>query len=493
MDSILRNENEYIRMDCLDPFFVAAFDTMNHPIKKAKKVIQTGYLTALTYIVKKTLAEEELSEKPFYSVCDIKSYTSENKSTQQLILVLRSVLQKRISEEMQLRIDIKQLVSKRLQQYKNQLFADDVEANIDENRGIGCLSTFAKPWRTKYRFMLVCDVALILLDETLVLRATELIRECLYSKQQADVDRVYSLLQSKQEVEKKYQPILPLLNQYRANKDFFYKEERRIIVTANMSAGKSTLINALVGKPIARTSQEVCTGNVCYLFNKAYEDNHIHLSTQGLNLNATADDLHAYDWNGKISIASYFTGIMSDIPRLCIIDTPGVDAALYKDHSKCAHDALLNDDYDTIIYVVNPTRLGTNAEKRHLQWVAQNLQKEKIIFVLNKLDHYHDFSDSIEESICRFKEDLLKIGFVKPVICPLSAYFAYLLKLKMTGQPLSEDEEDEYVLYSKKFKKSSYDLSNYYEGVRCLATDSEEIALSKRVGLYGLEKIIYGD
>ena len=61
MDSILRNENEYTRMDCLDPFFVAAFDTMNHPIKKAKKVIQTGYLTALTYIVKKTLAEEELS------------------------------------------------------------------------------------------------------------------------------------------------------------------------------------------------------------------------------------------------------------------------------------------------------------------------------------------------------------------------------------------------------------------------------------------------
>lgn len=492
MDSISRNENEYIRIDGVDPFFVAAFDTINHPIKKAKKAIQTGYLTALTYIVEKALVEEELSENPLYSACDIKSYTSENKSTQQLVLVLRSVLQKSISEKMQLRIDIKQIVSKRLQQYQNQLFTGDVKVNIDEKRGLSCLSTFAKPWRTKYRFMLVCDVALILLDEPLVLRATELIKECLSAKQQVDVERVYSLLQSKQEVEEKYRPILPLLNQYRANKDFFHKEERRIIVTANMSAGKSTLINALVGKSIARTSQEVCTGNVCYLFNKAYEDNHIHLSTQGLNLNATAGDLHAYDWNGKISIASYFTGIMSDIPRLCIIDTPGVDAALHKDHSKRARNALLNDDYDTIIYVVSPTRLGTDAEKKHLQWVAQNLQKEKIIFVLNKLDNYHDFSDSIEESICGFKEDLLKIGFEKPVICPLSAYFAYLLKLKMTGQPLSEDEEDEYVLYSKKFKKSSYDLSNYYEGVRCLNTDSEEIALSKRVGLYGLEKIIYG-
>ena len=157
----------------------------------------------------------------------------------------------------------------------------------------------------------------------------------------------------------------------------------------------------------------------------------------------------------------------------CIIDTPGVDAALYKEHSKRAHNALLNDDYDTIIYVVSPTRLGTDAEKKHLQWVAQNLQKDKIIFVLNKLDDYHDFSDSIEESVHDFKEDLLKIGFENPVICPISAYFSYLLKMRMTGQALSEDESDEYALYAKKFKRSAYDLSHYYDGVQCLPTDSD--------------------
>lgn len=171
---------------------------------------------------------------------------------------------------------------------------------------------------------------------------------------------------------------------------------------------------------------------------------------------------------------------------------PGVDAALYKEHSERAHNALLNDDYDTIIYVVSPTRLGTDSEKRHLQWVAKNLEKDNIIFVLNKLDDYHDFSDSIEESIQAFKEDLLKIGFENPVICPISAYFSYLLKMSMTGQALSEDEQDEYALYVKKFKRPAYDLSRYYERVQCLPTDSEEIALSKRVGLYGLEKIIYG-
>ena len=62
----------------------------------------------------------------------------------------------------------------------------------------------------------------------------------------------------------------------------------------------------------------------------------------------------------------------------------------------------------------------------------------------------------------------------------------------MTGQALSEDETDEYALYSKKFLRPSYDLSQYYENVQCFPTDSEELQLSKRVGLYGLEKTIYG-
>lgn len=436
----------------MNQFFITSLDLREHPIKKAKQRIRAEYITALTYIVEKTISEATTH-------CQIEG---------------------------------KKYAAKRLNLYKNQLFADISVEVVGEKNGAQCLTAFSKPWRNKYRFMLICDVALILFDEALVSVAMRIIKERLSAKRQVDVERINTLLQNDRDVKKKYLPVLTLINQYRANKGFIAKSERRIIVTANMSAGKSTLINALIGKPIARTSQEVCTGNVCYLFNKAYEDGRIHLSTHKLNMCATAEDLQGYDWNGNISIASHFTGIVPDVPRLCIIDTPGVDAALYKEHSKRAHNALLNDNYDTIIYVVRPTRLGTDAEKKHLKWVVQNLQKDKIIFVLNKLDDYHDFSDSIEESVHDFKEDLLKIGFENPVICPISAYFSYLLKMRMTGQALSEDESDEYALYAKKFKRSAYDLSHYYDGVQCLPTDSEEITLCKRVGLYGLEKTIYG-
>lgn len=435
----------------MNQFFVESLDIRDHPIKTAKKKIQTQYITALTYIVEKAI------DRANYNQDEVKNY-----------------------------------IAKRLHLYQNQLVADISAVFQNDKSRLRCLRAFSKPWRSKYRFMLMCDAALILLDEMLISEAMKMIKEGLSGRSQDDIEQLVALLQDDIDIEKKYLPTAFLVKQFRINKDFISKPEHKIIVTANMSAGKSTLINALIGKPIARTSQEVCTGNVCYLFNKPYEDNNIYLSAQDINFCATKEDLHSYDWNGRISIASYFAGVFRDVPRLCIIDTPGVDAALYKEHSKRAQNALLNKDYDMIIYVVSPTRLGTDAEKKHLQWVAKNLQKNKIVFVLNKLDDYNDFSDSIEESIYNFKEDLLKIGFDDPVICPISAYFSYLIKMKMTGQNLSEDEQDEYALYAKKFKRSAYDLSHYYKEVQCLPTDSEEIVLSKRVGLYGLEKIIYG-
>lgn len=125
--------------------------------------------------------------------------------------------------------------------------------------------------------------------------------------------------------------------------------------------------------------------------------------------------------------------------------------------------------------------------------MAKNIPHDKVIFVLNKLDDYRSCSDSIEESIQGLREDLSIVGFENPTICPISAYFSYLLKLKVTGQTMSDDEADEYAFFVKKFKRASYDLSRFYTDCTITDSDTEEMALSKRSGLYGLEKIIYKD
>lgn len=69
--------------------------------------------------------------------------------------------------------------------------------------------------------------------------------------------------------------------------------------------------------------------------------------------------------------------------------------------------------------------------------------------MLNKLDNFKSADDSIASSIEGVRNDLLHLGFEEPVICPLSAYFALLLKMKMYGEAMTEDEQDAYDYYVK--------------------------------------------
>ena len=434
-----------------DSIFSATIDLRWHLLQKSQKNIQSKYASALTYIIS-------------------------------------SILSKGICSH-----DTGKYIFARLQYLQARLFSDVINETVNQKDASKCLRYLTVLWRRKYWLALLCDISLVIHRKSLVMEAYKIVKTIVNSKRQQDVDQIIRILYSDGMFEKKHLPSLPLIYQIQNNVKFFQQKECRLIITANMSAGKSTLINALIGKPVARTSQEVCTGGVCYLYNKPDEDEQIALESNTITLNASEEDLHKYEWDCRISMASYFMRMSGHVPRLCIIDTPGVDAALYKEHSERTHNALLNDMYNLVLYVVNPTRLGTDAEKKHLKWIAHNLQDKKVIFVLNKLDEYRDYSDSISESIDGLREDLLKAGFKDPVICPISAYFSYLLKLKISGFTLSEDEEDEYAVYAKKFMRSSYDLSSYYDGVQCSPDDSEEIVLSKRVGLYGLEKIIYGE
>ena len=71
---------------------------------------------------------------------------------------------------------IQKYTSERLKLYQTLLFADVeklVFANtINEKVGLRAVtSCVSRPWRKKYRLMLVCDVALILLEKSLVTQA----------------------------------------------------------------------------------------------------------------------------------------------------------------------------------------------------------------------------------------------------------------------------------------------------------------------------------
>lgn len=451
------------------PFFTESLDLREHPISKTKAKTKLEYCQALSYIVKTTL--ETLLQ-------DAAEETT--------------VFGKNIPVQI-----LKKYVYQRLVLYYKQFQVDEKECLSDtESQKAKLLHSFSVctkfPWRHKQRYWLLCDAALILLDRALIEKACDIEKTHLNKRAKVNLEMFGNSLFDSNALNKRFSFAACLANQYRANNVFYQAIPKKLIVTANMSAGKSTLINALIGKPIARTSQEACTGNVCYLYNKAFEDNHIALASPEVNLTATNGDLNSYLWQDEITIASYFAGNSRTCFSICIIDTPGVNAALYKEQSEISHKALKEQNYDKLVYVISPTNLGTDAEIKHLKWIAENTSKEKVIFVLNKMDDFHSDTDDISESITDLRIDLLKLGFESPIICPLSAYFGFLLKMKSTNQELSEDESDDYTRLARKFSRPKHDLSGYYKDSQVNAADDEIVKLCKQSGLYGLEKIIYG-
>lgn len=351
------------------------------------------------------------------------------------------------------------------------------------------------PWRRKYRYLMVCDFFLILVEESMVSKTFESLKKHLSKKQCILMDNFYQNIinNQKKSSERKYAG--DLLEQLQKNSNFIKMPENRFLITANVSAGKSTLINAIVGKKVAKTAQEVCTENLCYFYNKPFEDETVHLVTDRINLDATYDDLIVHSGKEKKSVAAYFRTAVPPQSRICIIDTPGVNSSIYLNHGEITRKTLTQENYDTLIYIFNANRLGTDEEITYLKYIFKYVLKKNIIFVLNKLDDYKTSDDSIELSIEGLKNDLQKIGFNKPVICPISAYFAFLLKKKQNGESLTEDEQDYFDLYARKLMKPAYDLSRYYKKSDAVKYSDKEklLLLNIKCGLHGLEATLFGD
>ena len=251
-----------------------------------------------------------------------------------------------------------------------------------------------------------------------------------------------------------------------AEKIFERKPLRKVLFTASMSAGKSTLINALIGKKITQTQSEACTGKIHFIYNKPYEDGFTAKWEDSLNMNATEEQLMAYDGNSdKVRVWTYFRSFLSDNFRWCLIDTPGVNFSMNSEHLTLTHRAIEREAWDYLIYIVNGEYPGTNDDKKHLEYIFRHAPENKVIFVLNKLDRYNSRDDSIPEAVTKMRNDLEKIGFTKPIICPISAYTAMLAKKGIFKTEMNPDEADEFDFLRRKFMRTDYDLSAYSMGL----------------------------
>lgn len=254
------------------------------------------------------------------------------------------------------------------------------------------------------------------------------------------------------------------LNMVRRNIRHLQLRPFQILITATMSAGKSTLINALVGKDISRMQNMACTSKLHKIVSKPMDDGVTGEYDHSLTMNASPEELLEDNNENKSSliiVGTYFESALAG-KRIVLIDSPGVNSSQNQEHARITEQVLHAGRHRLILYVLNATQLGTNDESRHLELVRQKLGRRKIIFVMNKIDKLISEDEDLMGILERQKNFLVSKGFTNAMICPVSSRAAYLARKKQRDS-LSRIEQREIENYMYKFEESS--LTEYYETV----------------------------
>ena len=243
-----------------------------------------------------------------------------------------------------------------------------------------------------------------------------------------------------------------------------HNNECPINVIATMSAGKSTLINSMLGRTLMPASAEACTATITEIHDA--DDPNFYAEAFGKD-DATPRETYAQltlpimkQLNNdpeisRVVIRGEIPFISNNDAQLILVDTPGPNNARDKAHHEATMTALSESSNTLVLYVMNAGSLGINDDDIFLSEVAKSmsgagrLSRERFIFVVNKLDTFKTGEDSVENSIQRVREYLESKGIKEPNIFPASALSALnirtLLKdVDMTSVDLDEIDEDVY-------------------------------------------------
>lgn len=220
-----------------------------------------------------------------------------------------------------------------------------------------------------------------------------------------------------------------------------------INVIATMSSGKSTLINALLGKRLMPSKNEACTATITEILDNdseifeavAYnEDNVVLREVPNLTYEAMKelnDDPEVHKINAKGNIP--FLDARST--ALALVDTPGPNHSQNQAHKNITYRAINNDSNNLILYVLNGTQLSTNDDAALLSYVAEQIKKggkqirDRFLFVINKMDGFHPEDENIEEVIKKAKSYLASYGIDDPQIFLCSAFTALNIRTCLDG------------------------------------------------------------
>lgn len=259
-------------------------------------------------------------------------------------------------------------------------------------------------------------------------------------------------------------------------------------VVATMSAGKSTLINSLLGQKLMPARQEACTATITEIkdndeesFNAQVFDKDGNQIEQQFNLTyAMMERLNANPDVARIHIEGDIPFVKAkDDVALVLVDTPGPNNARDPEHRVATFRMLSESSKTLVLYIMNATQLAVDDDNNLLSHVAESMKvggkqsRDRFIFVLNKLDDFKKGEDSVESAIKKVREYLADNGIENPNIYPASALTALNIRTILAQ---SNDEDDDEVYDAKgKVRKFNRNEEMHFEKYAPLSGSSKKI------------------
>lgn len=225
-----------------------------------------------------------------------------------------------------------------------------------------------------------------------------------------------------------------------------------VIVLATMSAGKSTLINALLGRELLPSSNEACTSRVFRVedddmmdsFAARLEGEEYFSNWQAASVELL-QDMNLSKSAGVIELRGDVPKIDNEGGKLVIYDTPGPNNSRDNSHNDITFNTLRDGNHGLILYVLNASQIGVDDDAtflRELLKVVELRENHKdIIFILNKADVLdEEQGESLTKAVELVKSYLVNIGFKSPAIIPISAVSALLARKTQRNEKLSRRE-----------------------------------------------------
>ncbi|MEX9967653.1 dynamin family protein [Providencia stuartii] len=222
--------------------------------------------------------------------------------------------------------------------------------------------------------------------------------------------------------------------------------EFEITVLGTMSAGKSTVINAMVGKELLPSKNQACTATIARVINddamtefevRRLGENDVILDDWQIVTDEEQFELIT-QWNedkdtSTIELKGNIPAINArDGIKMVLVDTPGPNNSNDNSHRVAMERAIKSNQQSMVLYVLNATQLGVNDDQSLLYSIKMAMSKggreahDRFVFIINKIDAYEPVA-SVLSNVKRYLEDN---GLINPVVIPVSAELTKLIRIK---------------------------------------------------------------